>query len=88
MSTHKALFLLEKHGNYAVRDTPTPKPGPGELLIEVKATGLNPVDWKIRKYGVFIDKFPTVLGSDVAGDIVGLGEGVEEAGEFKIGDRV
>ena len=42
MSTHKALLLLEKQGEYAVKDIPTPKPGPGELLVEIRALCFRP----------------------------------------------
>ena len=85
MSTHKALLLEKKFGEYAVGDVTTLKPGPGELLVKVHATALNPVDWKIRKYGVFVETFPAILGSDLAGDVVELGEGVSG---FEVGDRV
>ena len=85
MSTHKALLLEKKFGGYAVGDIPTPKPGPGELLVKVHAAALNPVDWKIQKYGIFIETFPAILGSDVAGEVVELGTGVSS---FKVGDRV
>jgi len=85
MSTHKALLLEKKFGDYAVGDIATPKPGPGEILVKVHAAALNPVDWKIRKYGIFIEHFPAILGSDVAGEVTQLGEGVSG---FNIGDRV
>ena len=85
MSTHKALLLLEKQGDYAVRDIPTPKPGPGELLVEVKATGLNPVDWKIQAFGLFAEKYPAILGLDATGTVEAVGEGVTA---FKKGDHV
>ena len=85
MSTHKALLLEKKFGEYAVGDVTTLKPGPSELLVKVHAAALNPVDWKIRKYGVFVETFPAILGSDLAGDVVELGEGVSS---FKVGDRV
>ena len=85
MSTHKALLLEKKFGVYAVGDVTTLKPGPGELLVKVHAAALNPVDWKIRKYGVFVETFPAILGSDLAGDVVELGEGVSG---FEVGDRV
>lgn len=84
-STHKALLLEKKFGGYAVGDIATPKPGPGELLVKVHAAALNPVDWKIQKYGIFIETFPAILGSDVAGEVAELGEGVSG---FKVGDRV
>ncbi|KJA19793.1 hypothetical protein HYPSUDRAFT_43891 [Hypholoma sublateritium FD-334 SS-4] len=83
--THKALLLEKKFGGYAVGDIATPKPGAGELLVKVHAAALNPVDWKIQKYGIFIETFPAILGSDVAGEVAEVGEGVSG---FKVGDRV
>ncbi len=85
MSTHKALVVLEKGGEYVVRDIPTPKPGPGELLVDVKATALNPVDWKVHDHGYFISEWPAILGSDAAGVVKEIGEGVTG---FAVGDRV
>jgi hypothetical protein len=53
MPEQKALFLLEKHGKYTVGPRSIEKPGSLELLIKVYATALNPVDWKIQKFGLF-----------------------------------
>jgi NADPH:quinone reductase-like Zn-dependent oxidoreductase len=83
--SQKALCLDKKCGDYVVVDMPIWKPGPGEVLIKVMATSLNPVDWKIRKYGFFLEEFPAILGTDVAGTVEELGEGVLE---WKKGDRV
>jgi NADPH:quinone reductase-like Zn-dependent oxidoreductase len=85
MSAQKALLLLEKQGKYAVSDVEVPSPGPGELLIAVKATGLNPVDWKIQTTGYFINDYPAVLGTDSAGVVEAVGEGVTG---FVVGDKV
>lgn len=85
MSTHKALFLLEKHGKLTVGDTPTPQPGPGELLVEVRAAGINPGDWKVQEYGLFITEYPAILGVDGAGIVKEVGEGVTN---FVVGDRM
>ncbi|KAI0783925.1 medium-chain dehydrogenase/reductase like protein [Irpex lacteus] len=85
MTTQKALLLLEKHGEFALRDIPIQKPGPGELLVEIKATSLNPVEWKIRQIGFFITEYPAVLGHDSAGIVKEIGEGVTG---FAVGDRV
>jgi NADPH:quinone reductase len=66
---------------------PTPEPGPGEVLIEVRAAGVNPVDWKVRK-GLRATEPPTAprgLGSDAAGVVVALGESAEG---FAVGDEV
>ncbi|OSC97715.1 GroES-like protein [Trametes coccinea BRFM310] len=81
----KALFLQAKQGEFAVGTRPVPKPGPGEILVKNEASGLNPVDWKIQTYGIFVDKYPTVLGIDAAGVVEAVGEGVTI---FKTGDKV
>lgn len=83
--TQKALYVNKKFGDLVIKDAPIYKPGPGEILIKIKATSLNPIDWKNQKYGVFIEEYPAILGGDVAGDVEELGEGVKE---FKKGDRV
>lgn len=62
-----------------------PKAEAGKVVIRNKAIAINPVDWKIQDYGLFIQKWPTVLGTDVAGEVVEVGEGVSN---FKKGDRV
>ncbi|KAG5644174.1 hypothetical protein DXG03_009015 [Asterophora parasitica] len=83
--THKALLLLSKQGKLALGTRNTPRPGPGELLVKVLATSLNPIDWKIQRLGVFLTDYPAVLGTDVAGEVEGVGEGVTT---FKKGERV
>ena len=49
---------------------------------------MNPVDWKIQKHGWFVNEYPAVLGTDIAGEVVELGEGVSESGLVGVGDRV
>ncbi|KAJ7795074.1 chaperonin 10-like protein [Mycena olivaceomarginata] len=83
--SQQALVLESKQGPFVLSTRPIPAPGKGELLVKVRAAGLNPVDWKIQAYGVFIERFPAVLGSDIAGEVEGVGEGV---GTFNRGDRV
>jgi NADPH:quinone reductase-like Zn-dependent oxidoreductase len=71
-----------------VAEVADPVPGAGEVLIEVRAAGVNPVDWKILHglmAGVRRLDFPAGLGSDVAGVVAGLGPGVEN---FVVGDQV
>ncbi|KAF8972283.1 chaperonin 10-like protein [Flammula alnicola] len=84
-STQKALVLEKKFGNFVLSGIAVAEPGPGEVLIKVIATSLNPVDWKIQKYGILVENFPAVLGGDLAGDVEEVGEGVTD---FKKGDRV
>jgi NADPH:quinone reductase-like Zn-dependent oxidoreductase len=81
----KALVLKEKFGDWALADVPVPQPGRDEVLVKIYSSALNPVDWKIQKDGVFLEEFPVILGSDIAGEVVKLGEGVSQVG---LGDRV
>ncbi|KAF5326959.1 hypothetical protein D9619_004334 [Psilocybe cf. subviscida] len=84
-SSQKALFLKERQGKFVVAETPVPKPGPGEVLVRVLATSLNPIDWKIHKYGIWVEDYPAILGNDLSGVVEQVGEGVSE---WKVGDRV
>lgn len=77
MSTQQALVLEQKQGTFVVSQRPIPRPGAGELVVKVQAAGLNPVDWKIQATGFLVEEYPAVLGSDIAGDIYQVGEGVE-----------
>lgn len=73
-------------GVFEPADLPDPAPGPGEVLVRIAAASVNPVDWKIRRNGPPIaPELPAVLGCDLAGTVVALGEGV--AG-FAPGDAV
>lgn len=70
-------------------DQDPPEPGPGQLLVAVRAAGVNPVDWKLRagkrRPGAPPVEFPEVLGSEVAGVVERVGPGVEG---FSVGDTV
>ena len=68
-------------------DLPDPSSGPGEVVIRVRATALNHLDTFARagRNGVIIDKFPHVLGCDLAGEVADPGAGVEG---LEVGDRV
>jgi NADPH:quinone reductase-like Zn-dependent oxidoreductase len=71
-----------------VRDVERPAPGAGDVLVEVRAAGINPGEASIRK-GLLKDIFPTTFpsgeGSDFAGVVVETGAGVDG---FKAGDQV
>ena len=71
-----------------VRELPTPKLFPSSVLVEVRAAGVNPVDWKAMAGGLdgLIDAvFPVVPGWDVAGVVIGVGM---DTPEFQLGDEV
>ena len=61
-------------------DVPEPTPGPGEVLVEVAAAGLNYID-TYHRTGLYEVELPAVLGLEGAGTVVGLGEGVEDVAE-------
>jgi NADPH:quinone reductase-like Zn-dependent oxidoreductase len=77
----KALMIREWGGNdkAVMEDVPVPQPAPGEVLVRIRAAGINPVDWKVRE-GYLKDyvSLPRILGSDFAGDVAALGEGVTD----------
>jgi NADPH:quinone reductase-like Zn-dependent oxidoreductase len=82
--------LLERYAPTGVRVTDVPKPplGPGDVLVEVHAASINPVDFKIRDgklKQVLALRLPIVMGNDLSGVIVEVGSGVKEA---KVGDAV
>jgi len=69
-------------------DFPDPSAGNGQLLVEVKAVSLNPVDFKVKRGIARLmsgSKFPRIFGSDFAGVVREAGDGVTK---FRPGDRV
>lgn len=69
-----------------MEEVPDPRPGRGEILVRIRAVGVNPVDTYIRS-GQYAIKppLPYTPGSDAAGDVEAVGEGVSS---FRPGDRV
>ena len=66
-------------------EAPTPVPGPGEILVKVKGSGVCATDVKILGGSGLPKKLPTILGHEVAGTIEALGGGVSD---LEIGQRV
>jgi len=86
-TTMRALFVDEIDGPFVLREIPVPPVGAGQVLVRIAASGVNPLDTKIRagKGGHACHPFPAVLGMDMAGTVVGIGQDV--AG-FSVGDDV
>ncbi len=86
----KAIVVHQYGGPEVLKfeEYPDPVPGPGEVLVRVAATSVNPIDYK-RRAGFTKDwyplKFPGLIGVDMAGTVVKVGAGVEG---FSIGDQV
>ena len=91
MSTLMQAFVMTGYGGpdkTEMRDMLIPKAGPGEVVIMVRAAGLNPVDYKIREgelRPVLRFSMPQIMGNELAGTVEALGEGVTG---FALGDRV
>ena len=86
----KAVVIHEYGGPEVLKfeDYPDPTPGPGEVLVKVAATSINPIDLMQRSGAVkdfFPVEFPGIIGRDLSGTIRGLGPGVDK---FSVGDRV
>lgn len=85
----KAMVIKEFGGPsvFSIAGVPTPYAGEGEVVIEVKASSVNPVDYKIRdgRARFLAPSQPTILHADAAGVISEIGAGVTD---FEVGDRV
>ncbi|HEX5331986.1 MAG TPA: NADP-dependent oxidoreductase [Cellulomonas sp.] len=71
----------------SVVDVAVPEPGPGEVLLDVRAAGVNPIDWKLYSgaFGTDPARLPIRLGLEVAGVVMAVGPGVED---IPVGDHV
>lgn len=83
----KALFTLTYESDFVTTEIEKPNPKKGEVLIKIHASGVNPIDNKIR---IGISPYaspvlPAILGTDLAGVIEAIGEGITD---FKVGDEV
>lgn len=102
MAQNQAAYLPSKQApQLEVRDAPHWTVGAHEVLIKNVSVAVNPADWKIQEYGIFVEQYPAIIGEDVAGTFaVGnyfigniilpgivetVGEGVQG---LKKGDRV
>ncbi|MGL4264223.1 MAG: NADP-dependent oxidoreductase [Afipia sp.] len=84
-------YVLKRYGgpeDSLLMDVPAPAPGPRDILVAVRAAGLNPVDFKIRQgqlRAILRSKLPLVLGNELAGEVIAVGSHVKR---FRVGDRV
>jgi NADPH:quinone reductase-like Zn-dependent oxidoreductase len=84
-------YVLKQYGGpegSRLMDVPAPAPRPRDILVEVRAAGLNPVDFKFRQgklRAILRPKLPFVLGNEFAGIVIAVGSDVKR---FGVGDRV
>ena len=77
MSSHPAAILPSKGARFEKVTRPTPTPGPNDVMIEVSAIALNPIDYYQRDMGFPpLAQYPSVLGSDIGGTIKAVGSSV------------
>jgi NADPH:quinone reductase len=84
----RAIVVTENGGPEVLelRDVPDPEPGPGQLLVDVEAVGVNFRDiYERQGVGGYAQKPPFSAGAEGAGTVAAVGEGV---GEFSAGDRI
>jgi NADPH:quinone reductase len=82
----RALVVTRNGGSdvLEVQQRPTPQPGPGQLLVQVAASGINFID-VYRREGIYPGQTPFVLGGECAGQVIAVGDGVTS---FAVGDVV
>ncbi|KAL8933021.1 MAG: hypothetical protein Q9216_006559 [Gyalolechia sp. 2 TL-2023] len=86
MTSNSAAWVVgEKVKPLEVKTAPYTLPGDNEILVKNAAVAVNPVDWVLQELAIMPLKYPTILGSDVAGEVVEVGKSVTK---FKKGDRV
>ena len=88
MPSNTAAWINAKHAKLEVGPAPYTPPGADQIVIRNRAVAINPLDWIIQVEGNLTYgwlKYPTVLGSDVAGEVVEVGSAVTR---FQVGDRV
>ncbi|HLY57648.1 MAG TPA: zinc-dependent alcohol dehydrogenase family protein [Stellaceae bacterium] len=83
----RALVLDEPNGAFRLASVPRPDPGRGEALVRIHASGVNPLDTKIRAGAAAHARqpLPAILGMDLAGVIEAIGPEVDG---FRLGDEV
>ena len=88
MPTNTAAWLVAKQTKIEVKSAPYTHPREGEIVVKNHAVAINPLDWIVQVAGNIVFswiKYPCILGSDLAGEVVEVGKGVTR---FSVGDRV
>ena len=85
---NEAVWLSAKRGELAIKPAPYTPPREHEIVVRNHAVGINPIDWLTPLIGDLAFpwlRYPFILGSDVAGEVVEVGTAVSR---FHVGDRV
>lgn len=87
-ANHYAAYIHAKDEALRISDRSPGELNPHELVIKIKATAINPVDWKIRDHGLFLVpswQYPAILGSEGSGTVAAVSKGGDR---FSAGERV
>lgn len=85
--TNHALFLKAKQDLVmVVEPAPYTSPGSNEVVIRARAAAVNPCDYYVQQYGIMLEKYPVIIGCDVAGEVVEVGSGLKAT--YSVGDRI
>jgi len=86
-ATMRAVMIHEFGGPDVLRfeDVPIPRPQPHNVMVRVRAAGVNPVDWKLREGLMATLPLPMIMGIDFSGTVESVGEAVEK---FSVGEEV
>jgi NADPH:quinone reductase-like Zn-dependent oxidoreductase len=88
MPANTAAWLGARHAKLELKAAPYSPPGANEIVVRNHAVAVNPLDWIIQVAGGIAYrwiKYPFILGTDLAGEVVEVGEAVTR---FQVGDRV
>lgn len=83
--------IIDRYGptySFKIREMPEPTINDSEILVKVKASSVNPIDWKIRQGKLKLVtgmKFPKILGADFCGEVVETGSSIKD---YQKGDAV
>lgn len=81
----QAMVLLAPGQPLKLQDLPVPRPGPNQVLLQVRACGVCRTDLHILDGDLRYPKLSLILGHEIVGRVAGLGEGVSQ---FRLGERL
>ncbi|EED22672.1 zinc binding dehydrogenase, putative [Talaromyces stipitatus ATCC 10500] len=86
MSSNTAAWITEaKKAPLEVKEAPLWTPKENEVLVKNQAVAVNPIDGSVQQFAYLPLSYPSILGTDVAGEIIAVGPNVAR---WKIGDRI
>ena len=85
-SSKAAWLIQEKAKPFVIQQAPDDPLSQNEIIVKNHTVAINPVDWMIQDLAIFPLTYPTILGYDIAGEVVAVGS--LAASNFAVGDRV